>query len=38
MPSADVDMEDIPDLTPNVDEDLDNEEPYAGEDSLKEGD
>jgi hypothetical protein len=38
MPSADVDMEDIPDLTPNVDEDSDDEEPYTGGDSLEEGD
>jgi hypothetical protein len=38
MPSAGVGVEDIPDLTPNVDEDSDDEEPYVGKDLLEEGD
>jgi hypothetical protein len=42
MPSPDVDMEDIPDLSMDPDdkddEDEEDEEPYMGEDQLKEGD
>jgi hypothetical protein len=38
MPSAGVDMEDIPDLAPNSDDNDDNEEPYTGKDLLEEGD
>jgi hypothetical protein len=34
MPLTDVDMEDIPDLAP----DSDDEEPYVGEDALEDGD
>jgi hypothetical protein len=38
MPSPDIDMEDIPDLTPDPDEEDEDEEPYTGEDQLEEGD
>jgi hypothetical protein len=38
MPSTDVDMEDIPDLAPDSDDDEDNDEPYVGEDVLEDGD
>jgi hypothetical protein len=38
MPSADVDMDDIPDLAPDSDDDSDDEEPYTGKDLLEEGD
>lgn len=41
MSTPDVDMEDIPDLTPDSDdedEDDDEDEPYMGEDQLEEGD
>jgi hypothetical protein len=31
-------MEDIPNLTPDVDDDEDDEEPYVGEDALEDGD
>jgi hypothetical protein len=35
MPSTDVDMEDIPDLAPDSDDDSDDSEPYVGEDVLE---
>jgi hypothetical protein len=38
MPSVDVDMEDIPDLTPVSNEDEDNDELYVGEDALEDRD
>jgi hypothetical protein len=38
MPSIDVNMEDIPDFTPNLDDNDDNDKPYVGEDALKNGD
>jgi hypothetical protein len=38
MQSVDVDMEDIPDLTPISNDDEDDEEPYVGEDALEDGD
>jgi hypothetical protein len=38
MPSADVNMEDIPDLASDAEDDLDDKEPYTGKDSLEEGD
>jgi hypothetical protein len=38
MPSADVDMEDIPDLAPDSDDDEDNDKLYVGEDALEDGD
>jgi hypothetical protein len=38
MPSVDVDMEDIPDLAPVSNDDEDDDEPYVGEDALKDGD
>jgi hypothetical protein len=38
MPLADVDMEDIPDLAPDSDDNEDNDEPYVGEDVLEDRD
>jgi hypothetical protein len=38
MPSPNIDMENIPDLTDDCDEEEEDEEPYVGEDTLKEGD
>jgi hypothetical protein len=38
MPSTDVDMEDIPNLAPDSDNDEDNDELYVGEDAPKDGD
>jgi hypothetical protein len=38
MPSTDVDMEDIPNLAPNSDDDEDDDKPYVGEDALEDGD
>jgi hypothetical protein len=38
MPSPDIDMEDIPDLTDDCDEEEEDKEPYVGEDTLEEGD
>jgi hypothetical protein len=37
MPSPNIDMEDIPDLTDDCDEEEEDEEPYVGEDTLKGG-
>jgi hypothetical protein len=38
MPSADIDMEDIPNLAPDSDDGEDNDEQYVGEDALEDGD
>jgi hypothetical protein len=38
LPSIDDNMEDIPDLTPDSDNDSDDDEPYVGEDALEGGD
>jgi hypothetical protein len=38
MPSVGIEMEDIPDLTSDSDDDKDNDEPYVGEDALEDGD
>jgi hypothetical protein len=38
MPLTDIDMEDIPNLAPDSNDNEDNEEPYVGEDVLKDGD
>jgi hypothetical protein len=38
MPSVDIDMEDIPDLTPVSNDEEDDDEPYVGEDALEDGD
>jgi DUF917 family protein len=38
MPSVDIDMEDIPDLAPVSDDEENDDEPYVGEDALKDGD
>jgi hypothetical protein len=38
MPLIGIDMVDIPDLTPYSDDDEDDDEPYVGEDVLKDGD
>jgi hypothetical protein len=36
MPNPDVDMEDIPELSEDLDDE--DEEPYTGEDAVEEGD
>jgi hypothetical protein len=38
MPSPDIDMEDIPDLTDDCDKEEEDKEPYMGEGTLEEGD
>jgi hypothetical protein len=38
MPSTDADMEDIPNLMPNSDDNEDDDEQYVGEDALEDGD
>jgi hypothetical protein len=38
MPSSGMDMEDIPNLAPNSDDDDNDDKPHVGEEVLKDGD
>jgi hypothetical protein len=38
MPSSGMDMEDMPDLAPDLDNDDNNDKPHMGEEALKDSD